>query len=176
MYGEKEEPEPFRPLSIDNEQQAKSLDAWLFIRRYRYLLERGRFETFLREHAWLTQKKLPVQFSTQLLDDWKSAVVVEFLQRVSTKREQAQGDSRRLIDRFLGREDLFPKPALRAAGLSRPFWSPTVSAWFRFLIGLIAWIALIAFYLWLCRAYRWTFLSAYRKDREAVARESREYA
>jgi tetratricopeptide (TPR) repeat protein len=173
LYDAKDLPPPFRPLRVGNARTTKNLDAWLFIRRYRYLLEQGQFETFLREHQRLrTVNALDPKF----LDEWKSAVVVEFLQRVGKMRESATPDAKTLIDRFLQRKDLFTDSDLEKAGLSTPFWSPIASARIRFGLGVLGWLALLACYLWLCRAYRATFLSAYREDREAAARAQREYA
>jgi hypothetical protein len=172
QYGDKSEPEPFRPLRVGNPQKTRTLDAWLFIRRYRYLLERGRFETFEREHRNLMQMKIDKSF----LQAWRTAVVQEFLQRVRRIRDAAAPDARNLIDQFVARNDLFSTAELKAAGLSRPFWSPARLAWVRFLAAFLFWLLFTAFYLWLCAAYRWTFISAYREEREAAARENRGYA
>lgn len=166
LYKDQNQPEPFRPLRVGNAQKTKSLDAWLFIRRYRFLLERGRFETFLAEHRTVMKKNVPTDF----LESWKKAVVGEFLQRVSKLRSAGQPDAAAFIDAFVSRKDLFTPEELKAAGFSSPFWSPGRSAMMRWLGLFLLWVLFMVAVLWLCAAYRWTFLSAYRRDREAAAR------
>jgi hypothetical protein len=164
LYKDNVEPPPFQPLSLDEERKARSLDAWLFIRRYRYLLGRGQFETFLDEHRKVMAMNVPHDF----LNAWKSAVVVELAKNAAEAREKAQPETKVLINRLLARDDLFTDAELKAAKIDRPFSWWKLRWLFYVLAGCIA-VLLAAVYFWLCGAYESTFLSAYQRDR--IARE-----
>lgn len=160
-----EEPPPFQPLQLDDAQKAKSLDAWLFIRRYRHLLSRGELETFIEEHRRFNALG---DAPTDFLDTWKRDVVVAFLRRAAQVREKAQPATRAAIDQFLSRSDLFTSEELELAGLGRPFAARKLR-WFLYLVALalVAW--LVYGFVWRLRAYRSTFESAYQRDRRARA-------
>lgn len=159
------EPPPFQPLQLDDAQRGKSLDAWLFIRRYRHLLAQGQLETFIDEHEKLHALG---DASTDFLDKWKRAVVVDFLRRAEKVREKAQPATKATIDRFLARSDLFRSEELKEAKVGRPFqwW---MLRWFYYPLAL-AIVALLALdFAWRLSAYRSTFVSAYQRDRRARA-------
>lgn len=160
-----DEPVPFQPLQLENAEKGKSLDAWLFIRRYRYLLDRGELDRFIDEHRRL---KAHGGVSMDFLDEWKKAVVVDFLKRTAVRRESAHPATKAVIDRYLSRSDLFTREELKAAGLGRPFdWSMFRWLWHA-LVAAIAFLLLRDF-AWRYRAYRSTFESAYQRDRRARA-------
>jgi tetratricopeptide (TPR) repeat protein len=165
LYTKDDQPPPFEPLPLGDEQKAKSLDAWLFIRRYRHLLEEGQFETFIAEHRNVMAMNVPKDF----LGAWKQAVVVEFLQRAAAARTQARPETAAMIDRFLSRSDLFTSEELKVAKLSRP-WSWWKLRWLYHLLAITIGIGLIVAYVWLCVAYRSTFVSAYQRERRGSAR------
>jgi hypothetical protein len=161
----KHEPPPFRPLQLEDAQKAKSLDAWLFIRRYRHLLASGDFETFIDEHRKLHELG---DASTDFLDKWKSAVVVDFLRRTKAKRESALPATKATIDDFLSRSELFEAEELSAAGLSAPFEWKKLLGLYGLLVAAI-FVLLARDFLWRVKAYRSTFVSAYQRERRAKA-------
>ena len=157
------EPPPFQPLQLDDASKAKSLDAWLFIRRYRYLLARGELETFIDEHRRFNALG---DAPTDFLDTWKRDVVVAFLRRAAQVREKAQPATKESIDQYLSRSDLFTGEELEKAGLGRPFAARKLR-WFLYLVAL-AIVAYLAWgFWWRLNAYRSTFESAYQRDRRA---------
>jgi hypothetical protein len=160
------EPPPFQPLELDDPQRGKSLDAWLFIRRYRHLLARGELDTFIDEHRQLNALG---DASTDFLDKWKRAVVVEFLRRAAQVREKAQPATKDTINRFLARSDLFTDEELEAAGVGRPFrwWK---LRWVYYLFAFVILALLARDFVWRLNAYRATFISAYQRDRRARGR------
>jgi hypothetical protein len=160
------EPPPFQPLELEDRQKGKSLDAWLFIRRYRHLLARGELDTFIDEHRKLNALG---DASTDFLDRWKRAVIVDFLRRAAKVREKAQPATRDTIDRFLARTDLFTDEELDEAKIDRPFrwWK---LRWIYYLFALVIVALLARDFAWRIRAYRSTFLSAYERDRRARGR------
>jgi tetratricopeptide (TPR) repeat protein len=162
QYKNVTEPTPFSPLDLGDERKAKGLDAWLFIRRYRYLLSLGQFETFVDEHRRLNSMNVPHDF----LNAWKSAVAVELLRSVPDARAKAQPETKLMIDRFLARRDLFTSAELKAAGLTRP-WSWWILRWVFYCVAGVTALLLLAGYVWVCNAYKATFLSAYERDRHA---------
>ena len=157
------EPPPFHPLQLDDPQRGKSLDAWLFIRRYRHLLEQGQLETFIDEHEKLQALG---DASTDFLDKWKRAVVVDFLRRAAKVREKAQPATKATIDRFLARSDLFSGEELKEAKIGRPFpWWTLRLVYYPLALAIVALLALD--FAWRLNAYRSTFVSAYQRDRRA---------
>ncbi|MFL6246552.1 MAG: hypothetical protein ACJ74H_11045 [Thermoanaerobaculia bacterium] len=161
-----DEPPPFQPLVLDDAQKGKSLDAWLFIRRYRYLLANGELDTFVEEHRKLNALG---DASTDFLDRWKRAVVVDFLRHADKVRQKAQPATRDTIDRFLARSDLFTDEELDEAKVSRPFpwWK---LRWIYYLFALAVFALLARDFAWRLHAYRSTFVSAYQRDRRARGR------
>ena len=160
------EPPPFQPLVLDDAQKGKSLDAWLFIRRYRHLLARGELDTFIDEHRKLHALG---DASTDFLDRWKRAVVVDFLRRADQVRQKAQPATRDTIDRFLARSDLFTDEELEAAKIDRPFrWSKLRWVYYLFALAVVVW--LVREFVWRLSAYRATFVSAYQRDRRNRSR------
>lgn len=162
LYPDETEPPPFDPIVLDDDRKGKSLDAWLFIRRYRYLLSRGQFEQFIAEHRSLVAMNVPHDF----LNAWKSAVVTELLRNAAAARERAQPETKAAINELLARRDLFTSDELKAASLTRP-WSWWSLRWVFYVVAVAAALFVIAFYFWLCRAYAATFISAYQWDRGA---------
>ena len=159
----KHEPPIFTAPQLDDAEQAKSLDAWLFIRRYRHLLSRGELETFIGEHRRLNALgATPREF----LDPWKRAVVVDFLRRAKAVRDKAQPATQATIDQYLSRSELFTGDELKAAGLGRPFAARKLY-WLLYLLGVLLVIWLVYGYAWRLAAYRSTFESAYQRDRRA---------
>ncbi|HEU4888348.1 MAG TPA: hypothetical protein VFV49_10705 [Thermoanaerobaculia bacterium] len=160
------EPPPFQPLELDDPQRGKSLDAWLFIRRYRHLLARGELDTFVAEHRRLNALG---DASTDFLDRWKRAVIVDFLRRAAKVREKAQPATRDTINRFLARSDLFTDEELDEAKIGRPFRASKLR-WIYYLFAFAIVALLVRDFLWRLNAYRATFISAYRRDRLARGR------
>lgn len=160
------EPPPFQPLVLDDAQKGKSLDAWLFIRRYRHLLANGELDTFVDEHRKLNALG---DASTDFLDRWKRAVVVDFLRRAEKVRQKAQPATRDTIDRFLARTDLFTDEELDEAKVGRPFawWK---LRWMYYLFALAIVVLLARDFAWRLQAYRSTFTSAYQRDRRERGR------
>jgi hypothetical protein len=162
----KHQPPMFNPLQLDDAEKAKSLDAWLFIRRYRYLLSRGELETFIDEHRRLNALgDAPRDF----LDAWKRDVVVDFLRRAAQVREKAQPATKATINTFLTRSDLFEDAELKKAGIGRPFAARKLR-WLLYLLALPLLLWLVYGYVWRLQAYRSTFESAYQRDRRARMR------
>lgn len=162
----KHQPPMFKPLQLDDAEKAKSLDAWLFIRRYRSLLSRGELETFIDEHRRLNALgDAPPDF----LDAWKRDVVVAFLRRAVQVRERAQPATKARIDQFLSRSDLFTSEELEKAGIRRPFAARKLR-WLLYLLALPLLLWLVYGYVWRLNAYRSTFASAYQRDRRARMR------
>lgn len=160
------EPPPFQPLVLDDAQKGKSLDAWLFIRRYRHLLANGELDTFIEEHRQLNALG---DASTDFLDRWKRAVVVDFLRRAEKVRQKAQPATRDTIDRFLARSDLFTDEELDEAKVGRPFaWWKLRWVYYLFALAIVA--VLARDFVWRLKAYRMTFVSAYQRDRRARGR------
>jgi hypothetical protein len=162
----KDQPPMFTAPQLDDPEKAKSLDAWLFIRRYRYLLSRGELETFIDEHRRLNALgATPREF----LDPWKRAVVVDFLRRAKNVRAKAQPATKAMMDRYLSRSDLFAGDELKEAGINRPFALRKWRGLLYFLaVPLVVW--LVYGYAWRLAAYRSTFESAYQRDRRARMR------
>lgn len=162
IYGKTPSPPPFEPLMLDDDRKAKSLDAWLFIRRYRSLLERGDYESFAVEYERLMAFDVPRDF----LRAWKAHVATECVKRAVAARAHASAETAALIDAFLARSDLFSSSELKTSGVSRPFFWRNYR-WAAYGPLAVAWVALVLGYAWLTASYRRLFVSAYARDREA---------
>ena len=167
MYMEDHNPS-FPPMGscFPQADPSRSVDRWLFIHRWRNLLEAGKFQVFEREYrSFLQQPEVFPDFFEAWRRDVFELIGLRALEQMAAHKGRGEPDKAKVIRQFLYLSGYFPDEVTDKLGLTlieklhpmQRYWMPFL-AWF---------MALVAFSFWHARhtALRRIFISFHRTSR-----------